>query len=382
MNKLPDKLDDYNEARKQGFLKVKALKDKGVNVVGVFCTYTPFELIYAAGAVPIGLCGMSEETIPDAEAHLPKNLCPLIKSSYGFAVSEKCPFFYFSDMIVGETTCDGKKKMYELLNKIKHTHVMHLPQGQKKEHAFDCWKNEMLELKKALEQKFGVEITDEKLREAIKERNKERKILLDYFELGKLIPSPISGYDVNTVIDSLGFQFDRATQRETVLAKTKELREKYERELKGKTSDRPRILITGCPTGGVREKIIKTIEDLGADVVAFENCCGPKEKVELVDETIDPIDALTKKYLNINCSVMTPNPGRFKSLGEMIDEYSVDGVVEVVLQACHTFNVESYNIKDFVTKEKGKPYILIETDYSKSDTGQVNTRLNAFLEMI
>ena len=95
MNKLPDKLDDYNEARKQGFLKVKALKDKGVNVVGVFCTYTPFELIYAAGAVPIGLCGMSEETIPDAEAHLPKNLCPLIKSSYGFAVSEKCPSFIF-----------------------------------------------------------------------------------------------------------------------------------------------------------------------------------------------------------------------------------------------------------------------------------------------
>ena len=88
-------------------------------------------------------------------------------------------------MIVGETTCDGKKKMYELLNKIKHTHVMHLPQGPEKEHAFDYWKNEMLELKK-LEQKFGVEITDEKLREAIKERNKERKILLDYFELGQI----------------------------------------------------------------------------------------------------------------------------------------------------------------------------------------------------
>ena len=66
----------------------------------------------------------------------------------------------------------------------------------------------------------------------------------------------------------------------------------------------------------------------------------------------------------------------------MIDEYSVDGVVEVVLQACHTFNVESYNIKDFCYKRKGKPYILIETDYSKSDTGQVNTRLNYLLEMI
>ena len=113
-----------------------------------------------------------------------------------------------------------------------------------------CWNS------RKLRAKFGVEITDEKLREAIKERNKERKILLDYFELGKLIPSPISGYDVNTVIDSLGFQFDRATQRETVFSKDKRIKEKYERELKGKTSDRPRILITGCPTGGV-EKLLR-----------------------------------------------------------------------------------------------------------------------------
>lgn len=382
MYNLPNKFDEYSEARREGFLRVKELKENGTKVVGVFCTYTPMELIYAAGAVPVGLCGVSEESIPDAEVHLPKNLCPLIKSSYGFAVSDKCPYFYFSDMIVGETTCDGKKKMYELLNEIKHTHVMHLPQGQKKDHAFKYWREEMLELKEVLEEKFGVEISDEKLRQSIIDRNYERKVLLDFYELGKLNPSPITGYEVNTVIEALGFQFDRRSQCEYIVKKTNELREKYEKELKGKKSNRPRILITGCPTGGVRDKIIKTIEDLGADVVAFENCCGPKEKMELVDETIDPIDALTYKYLNINCSVMTPNPCRFKSLDEMIDEYQIDGVVEVILQACHTFNVESFNVKNFVTKEKGKHYICIETDYSKSDTGQIGTRLNAFIEML
>ena len=352
MTKLPDKFDDYSEARRQGFIKVKELKDRGANVVGVFCTYTPLELIYAAGAIPIGLCGMSDEPIPDAEAHLPKNLCPLIKSSYGFAVSEKCPYFYFSDMIVGETTCDGKKKMYELLNNIKKTHVMHLPQGQKKEHAFDYWKNEMLDLKKTLEEHFNVEITDEILREEIKKRNKEREIILEFYELGKLVPSPISGYEISTVMDSLSFQFDRDAQCEIIKAKTEEYRQKYENELKGKKSSKPRILITGCPTGGVREKVIKALEDVGADVVAFDTCSGPREKMTPVDENRDPIDALTEKYLNVNCSVMTPNPGRIEALDMMIDEYSIDGVVEVVLQACHTFNVESFNIKNFVTKEK------------------------------
>src|SRR5699024_3787839 len=155
-----------------------------------------------------------------------------------------------------------------------------------------------------------------------------------------------------------------------------------EKEFKGKKSNRPRIVITGCPSNGVREKVLKQIEDLGADIVCIENCSVPKEKMELVNETIDPIDALAQKYLNVNCSVMTPNPGRLDVLGEMIDDYEADGVIEIILQACHTFNVESYNVKNLVTKEKGLPYICIETDYSEFDTGQLNTRLNAFLEML
>lgn len=382
MLKLPENFENYEEARREGFLKVKALKEKGTPVVGIFCTYTPIELIHAAGAVAVGLCGTSDVPIPHAEKHLPKNLCPLIKSSYGFAVSETCPYFYFSDLIVGETTCDGKKKMYELLNELKPTHVMHLPQGQDKNHAFRYWREELVRLKEVLEEKLNVEITEEILREEIKERNRERKVLMDFYELGKLNPSPISGSEVNETMEALGFQFDRKAQCNFIAERTKELKAKYENELKGTKSNRPRILITGCPVGGVRDKVLRTIEDSGADIVAYENCSGVREKMVLVDETIDPIDALTEKYLNVSCSVMTPNPRRFEALDEMIDEYEIDGVIEVVLQACHTFNVESYNVKRFVTEKKNKPYLYIETDYSKLDVGQINTRINAFLEMI
>lgn len=382
MLELPKNFDNYADARKEGFLKVKALKEKGTPVVGIFCTYTPIELIHAAGAVAVGLCGTSDAPIPDAEKHLPKNLCPLIKSSYGFAISETCPYFYFSDLLVGETTCDGKKKMYELLNEVKPTHVMHLPQGQDKDHAFMYWKAELIKLKEVLEEKLNVTITDEMLREEIKERNHERRVLMDFYELGKLNPSPISGCEINQVLEALSFQFDRKAQCDYIVERTKELKEKYEKELNGTKSKRPRILITGCPVNGVREKVLKTIEDSGADIVAYENCGGVREKATLVDETKDPIDALTEKYLNVSCSVMTPNPRRFQALDSMIDEYEIDGVIEVVLQACHTFNVESYNVKRFVTEKKQKPYLYIETDYSKLDIGQINTRINAFLEML
>src|SRR5699024_7554556 len=258
----------------------------------------------------------------------------------------------------------------------------HLPQGQDKDHAFRYWKEELILFKETLEERFDVEITDEKLREEIKRSNRERKVLLDFYELGKLNPSPISGHEINEVIESLGFQFDREAKCDFVKERTKELKEKYENELKGTKSDRPRILVTGCPLGGVRDKVLKIIEDSGADIVAFENCSGVREKMDQVDENIDPIDALTEKYLNVSCSVMTPNPRRLETLDSMIDEYEIDGVIEVVLQACHTFNVEAYSVQEFVTKEKDKPYIYIETDYSKLDEGQINTRINAFLEIL
>ena len=89
---LPEQFDEFADARKAGFLRVKALKEKGGRVAGVFCTFTPTEILDAAGFVSVSLCGMSDETIPVAESHLPKNMCPLIKSSYGFALSDKCPY--------------------------------------------------------------------------------------------------------------------------------------------------------------------------------------------------------------------------------------------------------------------------------------------------
>ena len=101
--KLPERFEEYSEGRKAGFLKMKAAKESGRKVAGYFCTYTPLEVLDAAGMLSVSLCGMSNETIPAAETVLPKNLCPLIKSSYGFAITDKCPYTYWSDLIVGET---------------------------------------------------------------------------------------------------------------------------------------------------------------------------------------------------------------------------------------------------------------------------------------
>ncbi|MDP4108389.1 MAG: double-cubane-cluster-containing anaerobic reductase [Bacillota bacterium] len=379
--KLPEGFVTYPEARKKAFLTLKKMKEEGRRIVGVFCTYTPWELIDAADAAAVVLCGIGDENMPAAEKRLPKNLCPLIKASYGGAVADRCPFFYFSDMVLGETTCDGKKKMYELMSELKHTHVMQLPPGQFGRGALEFWKASVESLKDDLEQFYGITITNDRLREAIHLRNRERKAILDFYEIGCLKPSPISGYELNTVITSNEYAFDINKKIEALEQRIRELKDLYEREYKGKKS-RPRILITGCPTHGVINKVIKRIEELGADVVGFENCCGPREKKDPIDETIDPITAIAEKYLRVNCSVMSPNPGRFKALGEQIHDYQADGVIEVLLQACHTFAVESDSVRRFVTEEKGIPYLSITTDYSTTDQGQIDTRIGAFIELL
>lgn len=377
---LPEIFEDFAEARRNSFIAAKKLKDENIPLVGVFCTYMPQELPLAMGASVVSLCSMSDETIAEAEKELPRNLCPLIKSSYGFAKTDKCPFFYFSDLVVGETTCDGKKKMYEYLSEFKPVHVMELPNSQSEE-GLKLWKKEIIKFKKVLEKKFETTISDKNIKEAIKLKNQERNALKAFYGLGKLDPPAILGQDMFKVLYGTTFKFDKAEVPKEIYALSEKIKGEY--EVEKKYEKKPRILITGCPIGGATEKVIKAIEDNGAHVVAFENCTGAKAMDELVDENNPDIyDAIARKYLNIGCSCMTPNPNRTDLLNRMIDEYKVDAVVDVVLQACHTYSVETLQIKRFVNNTKKIPYISIETDYSTADIGQLNTRMAAFIEML
>lgn len=377
---LPEIFEEFAEGRRNSFITAKELKDKNIPLIGVFCTYFPQEIALAMGAATVSLCSTSDETIPDAEQDLPRNLCPLIKSSYGFAKTDKCPFFYFSDLIVGETTCDGKKKMYEYLSEIKPVHVMELPNSQS-EAGLKLWRNETIKLKVALEEMFDVTITEDNIRKAIKVKNNERKALKKFYELGKKEPVAMLGQDMFKVINGTTFNFNKEKipkQMDTLIEK---INSEYNVEKKYKS--KPRILITGCPIGGATEKVIRAIEDNGAYVVAFENCSVAKAVDELVDEeNPDVYDALASKYLAIGCSCMTPNPNRIKLLDQMIDEYKVDAVIDVILTACHTYSIETLSIKRFVNGKKNRPYMSIETDFSTSDIGQLNTRMAAFIEML
>ena len=119
-------------------------------------------------------------------------------------------------------------------------------------------------------------------------------------------------------------------------------------------------------------------------VVAFENCSGLKSMLLTDEENPDVYDALARRYLGIGCSCMSPNPNRIgQSAGRAASSEShVDGVVDIILQACHTYNVETALVGKLVKEKKGIPYTVVETDYSQADVGQIQTRMAAFVEML
>lgn len=371
-------LDEFTQLREQTVMELFHDREtKKKKVVGIYCTYCPKELVLAAGAVPVGLCGTREETISAAEQVLPRNLCPLIKSSYGFAITGKCPFFYFSDLIIGETTCDGKKKMFEIMSSLKPVHVMQLPHLREAGAAFELWVAEIRRLGARLESEFGVKIRDEKIWEAVEIIDRERTMVKAICDLNQQDPPPLSGLALLNITWSKGFSSDRSEVLRRLTEIYKTLKEgNYPQRKQG-----PRLLLTGCPVGIGSEKVIRLVEDRGGHVVAMENCTGYKRLELQVDTSIsDPYEALAHKYYNIPCSCMSPNTYRLELLERMINDFHVDGVVDLTWQACHTYNVEAFAVGRLV-KQKGLPYLHLESDYSGSDLANLQVRIDALLEL-
>ena len=382
---LPEHFEDFAEARREGFLKVKELKDSGKNVCGCFCQYTPAEIIRAAGLYQVGLCGKSAAPIKTAETRLPANLCPLIKSSYGHALEQSCPYAYFSDVVVGETTCDGKKKMYELLGELKPMQVIHLPNIPDHERSLEMWVSELRIFAKGLEDKFQTTITEDGLNESNEWCNKERIQAARIYELGRYEPPAITGVRMHDIMEGEQYMFDPQEKYDKINAILDQCEKNWHNGEAPFAPDpkRPRIIVSGTGLGGTAEKTIHVIEELGGAVVCYEGCSGISSRRRLIDEdrSRDPYLRIAEKYIEVPCAVVSPNTRRLEQVAETVREWNADGIVSITLHSCNPFAIETENIRR-VCNQMGIPLLHIETDFTPGDEAQIRTRLGAFLEMI
>jgi len=359
-----------------------AARKAGRKVVGTFCVYVPEEVVMAVDAIPIALCGGSAFTVPFAEKTFPRDICPLVKSTLGMAFSKTCPYGPILDMMVGETTCDVKKKTWEILADPTF-HVMEVPQ---KKEAIDVelWRKAVREFKDKVEEIVGRKVEPQRLAAATGVMNAKRRALQRLTELRKASPPPISGLDALAVMQG-AFNDEPVRYTEHVNILNAELEQRVAARVSPFAKGAKRVMISGCPSVMGNWKVHYLVESSGAAIVADETCTGSRYFENLVDETACDLDgqltALADRYLEVNCSCFTPNMERLDAVKKMATDFAVDGVVQYVLQYCHTYNVEAMRVEGAL-KEIGKPSLKIVTDYSEEDTGQLRTRIEAFIEQL
>lgn len=376
---VPESLSALRKVFEVNPLRIDEAKEAGQKVVGHYCLYSPMEMAIAGGGIAVSLCGTRQDAIPKAEEVLPRTLCPLIKSSFGFALLDSCHYLASSDMVVADTTCDGKKKMYEHLAKMKDLHLLQLPQNQDMETAAPYWRSQFAALREKMRQKFDIPLTDDDLREGIRVMNQERVALKNLFDLSQNPKPPYTGLELMEISFKSGFlpdKKDAVAHLEALYQEGLKMIEEGRSPVKDKAM---RILLTGVPSGMGSHKVVQLAEELGAVVVVSDNCTSYKKVMIMMDEKADPLNEMADRYLNVPCAVMSPNPGRYERLRQLAEGFKADGVIDMVWQGCHPFATEAYTVRDFVQNELKLPYLMLETDYSESDIAPLKLRLEAFI---
>ncbi|RJQ51578.1 MAG: 2-hydroxyacyl-CoA dehydratase [Desulfobacteraceae bacterium] len=368
-------------------LRIKELieeKEAGRKIIGTYCVFVPEEIALAGNATMVGLCAGADFAVEEVEKLLPRNTCALIKSTFGFKLGKVCPYLEVSDMIVGENTCDGKKKAYETLGCLcENVYVMDMPQTKSAE-GRALLKAEYDRFKTAVENLTGVKIDAGRLKEAIRTVNEKRKAIHRLSALRKADPAPISGLDA--LLANQVFFYDNPKRfTDSVNKICDELESRIERKQGVFPKGAPRLLISGCPMAVPNWKLPWIVETSGAVIVGEESCIGERGSRNLTDGSGSSVeelmDAVTDRYFKIDCAIFTPNPDRLDHIVEMAKAYQADGVIHYGLQFCQPYLMESIPVEKAL-EERNIPCLRIETDYSMEDVGQLKTRIEAFIEQL
>ena len=367
-------------------LRVRELMDAkaaGRKVVGSFCLYVPEELILAVNGISVGLCSGADMGSAHSGRLLPKNTCAMIRSFVDFKLTKVCPYMEASDLVIGETTCDGKKKAYELFGQLHSTFVLEVPHT-KSPAARALFRSELDRLVERLEALSEVTVTTEGLRAAIGTVNAKRAALQRLARLRAANPAPISGRDA-LLINQIQFYDDPVRFTGSLHTLCDELDDRAKQGAGVTPPEAPRVLVSGCPMSAPNWKVPFLLEKNGGVIVGEESCVGERGTRNLVRDTGDSraelLDALADRYLGIDCAVFTPNEERIDHVIEMARDLRADGVLHYVIQFCTPYSMETHRVEEALRAE-GLPLLRLETDYSMEDAGALETRIQAFLEML
>jgi bcr-type benzoyl-CoA reductase subunit C len=356
--------------------EIESWREQGGKVIGYFCSAVPEEIITAAGLMPFRMRATGSEGTELSDAYFSNINCSFPRHCFNMALLGK---YDFIEGLICINSCDHLRRVYDNWKryvKSPFLEIMSLPR-KTDELQVGWYCDELANLRKSLEKHFGAKITDEQLKEAIKLHNDTRQLQRKLYNLRKNKNPPITGAETLAVMVA-----STAMPKKRYNQLLKELLDEISRA-EGKTNYRARLMITG----GILDnpKFIKVVEDVGGLVVTDSLCFGSRTMWKDIDEREGaPIAALARYYVadRPSCPRMFgEQPRRYKFVRDMIREFRVDGVIGERLIFCDQWLVEHFmQGKDF--KEAEIPFLELDREYVLSGTGQLRTRVQAFLEIM
>jgi benzoyl-CoA reductase subunit C len=370
-------LDEIREVVRDPYGYAKKYKTKThKKIVGYFCSYAPEEIIWAAGALPFRIFGR-KGNIHLADQHLQSYCCSLVRSVLEEALSGELNFL---DGAIFPHTCDSIQRLSDIwrLNVPFgfHTDVV-LPVKLNTDSAREYMVSVLRAFRADLEKKLGVTITDDALKASMALYDQLRSTLRKLYEIRAKRPDIISGSDVYHIVKAAVIM-DRERLLTLLSGVVKELKQK---KPDGVKLDRKRVVISG----GVCDfpDIYRLIDKAGGSVVWDDLCTGMRSFEGDFDQTADPIEAIAGRYLDrVVCPAKHSGlTSRADHLVRMVRERAAQGVIILLLKFCDPHAFDYPYLKNALDRE-GVPSLLLEVEDQLPPEGQLQTRFEAFLEML
>lgn len=370
--------------------RIAVARQQGQKIVGYFGPYIPEELILAAGMHPLHLAfGGDAEASLAGEAFLKPYSCSFARSCLGYKQSGKNAYFNAIDAVFVSPTCDSMKIVGEYWDKYLGVPaaIVGTPQThdrlRSKPQAVDYYKQELILLKKTLEEISGREIKERDINQAILLCNAIRENLWTLYEYPLDGSSPLEWRDVFKIANA-GFLLDRSIFRNELEKITGELSRRRLDDIP--YDERARLMVCGSIIGNGDEKLLNIIQEAGGNVVTDSTCTGliaARKKVKMPGVMGDPLDVLAERYLyNFPCPFMTDLQIRINHVIKAARDYQVHGLIYYSLKYCDTWRADFKYIQDELYKELSVPTLLIETDYAADDTGSIKEKIVEFINRI
>jgi len=373
-----EKLDSHLKSR---LTVLRKAKDEGRKIIGyVPGGYFPEELVLAAGAIPVCMIRGGDHAAVEASiAYIDRWLDTFYRAQIGAGISGEDPYYNIIDILFVPITDSNNRALSDALD--YHTDIDIFPFGiphTKDEVGCRYYLHGITRVKERLEELTGVEITEQRLKEAIQLCNKERELLRKISLMRKSDPLPLSSKDFVT-INHVSMILDKQVLIGILVSLVNELQEAGSANAKG-----PRILLTGSTLAMGDRKILDLIADAGGQVVIEEFAEGIKPYWQNVKTTGDSMAALAEAYFmdRVVPAWFRPATGRFNHLVQLAKDFSVDGVIWYQLMYRESYKIESYYFPEILKKETGLSMLTLESDYDPGETGQMRTRIETYVESI